>query len=322
MNARRSIGFFLLCGLWITACNLTISSDSSDVATLSQEDLLKAAVLTLEAGDGNGEAVPEVELLATATESPTMEIPAVTPTLVSTTAIPPTATQGAPTVTVSQNTNCRSGPGLVYDLLGALLVGEVASIIGLGQGVDYVIINNPDAVGTCWLWLQFATLSGDTSQLPVMTPPPPPTPTVTPTPAPIVKAWPLLQQGAIGDEVYGLQYLLREHGYVLLVDGNFGPQTKAQVQAFQGAAGLAVDGIVGPLTWNALINGKTIQNGSVGFAVRAAQYLLANKYAFGIAVDGNFGPNTENAVESFQTDNFLLVDGIVGPQTWQALISN
>lgn len=39
------------------------------------------------------------------------------------------------------------------------------------------------------------------------------------------------------------------------IDGRFGPQTAAAVKGVQQAHGLAVDGIVGPQTWNLLLNG-------------------------------------------------------------------
>lgn len=38
------------------------------------------------------------------------------------------------------------------------------------------------------------------------------------------------------------------------------------------------------------------------------------------AVDGLFGPQTKNAVQSFQSAHGLVIDGIVGPNTWSALM--
>lgn len=40
-----------------------------------------------------------------------------------------------------------------------------------------------------------------------------------------------------------------------------------------------------------------------------------------IVVDGDFGPITQSAVELFQRNNHLTVDGIVGPQTWGRLLT-
>jgi hypothetical protein len=36
-------------------------------------------------------------------------------------------------------------------------------------------------------------------------------------------------------------------------------------------------------------------------------------------VDGDFGPKTEEAVEAFQSDQGLYIDGVCGPNTWGAL---
>jgi hypothetical protein len=86
-------------------------------------------------------------------------------------------------VSVSVNTNCRTGPGQAYDLIGMLLVGETANVVARSDSGTYVVIENPDKAGNCWLWLQYATVTGNNSSLPVMTPPPSPTPSPTPTPA-------------------------------------------------------------------------------------------------------------------------------------------
>jgi len=80
-------------------------------------------------------------------------------------------------VMVTLNTNCRVGPGVVYDLLGALLAGEKTEIIALATSGPYVIIDNPNKPGQlCWLWLKYAEITGNTDLLPLMTPPPTPTP--------------------------------------------------------------------------------------------------------------------------------------------------
>lgn len=50
-----------------------------------------------------------------------------------------------------------------------------------------------------------------------------------------------------------LQALLTANGYKTTIDGIFGAQTERQLRAFQGKYAKPVDGIAGPVTWNALL---------------------------------------------------------------------
>jgi len=59
--------------------------------------------------------------------------------------------------------------------------------------------------------------------------------------------------------------------------------------------------------------------GRTGPLARTVQYLL-NANGYPVAVDGDIGPVTTTAIEAFQTDNGLTVDGVVGNQTWPQLI--
>lgn len=70
----------------------------------------------------------------------------------------------------------------------------------------------------------------------------------------------VLRLGSSGQDVITLQYLLNlaaEFNSAIPApaqDGNFGRATQQSVAAFQSAAGLTPDGVVGPLTWQALYN--------------------------------------------------------------------
>ncbi|HME06970.1 MAG TPA: peptidoglycan-binding protein [Bryobacteraceae bacterium] len=136
---------------------------------------------------------------------------------------------------------------------------------------------------------------------------------------------PTIGPGATGEVVRRLERALRrtpDEG--IAVDGIFSAKVETAVKEFQQGAGLVVDGIVGPLTWNALPDGgpmPTLQEGASGDVVRSLQTVLTNGAPgeWGTTpqgIDGYFGPHTRASVEAFQSWGGVPVDGIVGDQTW------
>lgn len=64
---------------------------------------------------------------------------------------------------------------------------------------------------------------------------------------------------------------------------------------------------------------RTLHRGSTGSDVHAVQRLL-NVAGAGLRTDGIFGPATERAVIVYQREHGLAVDGVVGRETWTALL--
>lgn len=148
-------------------------------------NLINTAVAQTLAAAWTQTSEPGIPATATETQPPTVTPIEASPTPVPTETLTPvplvTATAtlppGVPQVTVSVPTNCRTGPGIVYNRVGGLQVGQVAEVVGRHADRDYWVIRNPARPNqTCWLWGNFATVTGDTGALPVMTPPPAPTP--------------------------------------------------------------------------------------------------------------------------------------------------
>lgn len=144
-----------------------------------------------------------------------------------------------------------------------------------------------------------------------------------------ISPWPQVQSGWNGHPIKTLQYLLQAHGHRIAADGVFGPNTDAAVKAFQSSRGLVANGIVDAATWAPLV--VEVKRGSRGAAVKGVQEEfqfrnLSGDPTKGPRVDGIFGPVTVSSVRGFQQALSLdipsvAVDGIVGPLTWQALVS-
>ena len=110
----------------------------------------------------------------------------------------------------------------------------------------------------------------------------------------------------------------------LTVDGLWGPKTKkGAIKALQTelnnqfGKGLSVDGIWGSKTKAACVNVRQGARGNLTRIIQGALYCLGyNPQGF----DGIFGRGCAAAVRAFQTARGLSADGIVGRNTWAALL--
>jgi hypothetical protein len=166
----------LLIAAQACAPSIPATSDPGVINTAVAQTL--AAMHTQTAGipvTGDESPTPTETAIEVASPTPTMTaiLLTITPALSST----PILTPGVVQVYVSVPTNCRMGPSVDYPRVGGLQLDQVANVVGRNPTGDYWIIRNPSrASETCWLWGRYATVVGDTSALPVFTPPPLPTP--------------------------------------------------------------------------------------------------------------------------------------------------
>lgn len=194
MNKKVFFCLTLLTLLLLTGCNFPTGDDSTP--TVDEAAVRTSVAGTLAAQSGEPEPLlptetvgegpqPPTDTLApppTASDTPSWTA-SLTPSETLTPSITPSLTSSVPMVSVSVDTNCRKGPGVSYDKVGVLLVGETAVVVGRDATGNYWLIENPDASGTCWLWGEYASATGNTGSLPVVTPPPSPTATPTATAA-------------------------------------------------------------------------------------------------------------------------------------------
>ena len=165
-----------------------------------------------------------------------------------------------------------------------------------------------------------------------------------------------LRLGSTGESVAVMKTMLNRisQSYpaipkIFPVTRTFDQETQAAVRTFQSVFNLTVDGIVGKATWYKMVylyvglnrlselvslgqqfEGVSFQypgllrQGDRGSDVSVLQYMLALTAEFdpsltSLAVDGIFGARTAQAVRTYQRRKGLLVDGIVGERTWNAL---
>jgi N-acetyl-anhydromuramyl-L-alanine amidase AmpD len=114
-------------------------------------------------------------------------------------------------------------------------------------------------------------------------------------------------------KVRAVQIALNLKGAKISVDGLYGAQTKAAMEAFQRTNEISVTGSFTLATLKKLM--PQLSEGKHGELVKVLQQMV------GTGADRDFGPLTRKAVEKWQKANRLTVDGVVGPVTWTALLS-
>ncbi len=183
-SSKRFPAFFLIFLLSTLAC---VTTPAAATPLPPDMNVLNTTIAGTVVGALTQSAVPGTPFPSeTTTFTFTPEPPTLTATQTMTPTLAFTATPPIPLISVSVATNCRNGPGKVYGYEGVLLIGQVAEILARDPTNNYWYIRNPDSSGDqfCWVWGEYATISGNVSPLPIYTPPPTPTPTFTPTPAP------------------------------------------------------------------------------------------------------------------------------------------
>jgi hypothetical protein len=191
MILKRFFAIFAsICLISLSACNMpggpSVIDGPNQVPTAGiQTQVAGIMASTSAAATALSNAVAGT-LAAMATNTPIFTYtPSLSPTPSLTSTPTFTLTPSVPMVSVSVQTNCRTGPGSIYDILGVLGVGKTAEVVGRSVYNDTWIIKLPSNPAiTCWLWGQYATVTGNTTGLPSFNPPPTPTPKVTNTPAP------------------------------------------------------------------------------------------------------------------------------------------
>lgn len=152
----------------------------------------------------------------------------------------------------------------------------------------------------------------------------------------------LLREGMAGGIVKMVQELIIGMGYSCgpaEADGVFGPATTAAVRNLQADHGLEVDGIVGPMTMHTISEAYAWARPPLpapgpapswpgryllladpmvnGVDVAQWQGQMASR-GWGLDVDGWYGLQSLSIAKTFQAEKHLTVDGVIGPQSWNA----
>lgn len=148
--------------LVLSACNLPSSNATAEMTPQTEQSTTNATAT--------------IELTATRTEVVPIETPTVTATETPLPEPSSTATPEPPMAEVGRESNCRVGPGGIYDLVATYQTGQLLELVAKDLGGGYWFVRNPEKPEEqCYLLANNITINGDTSALPKFTPQPSPT---------------------------------------------------------------------------------------------------------------------------------------------------
>ncbi len=156
MAVKKLLVSFFILALATLACGINVdlgtSPSSSSTPTNQSTNLDQVSTLVAQ----TLQALTQTALAATPADTPTAMV---TPT--------PINTPIPPTLSVSVATNCYAGPSTNYGFVITIHPGTIVTVSGKDTADKYWIIDAPGYPGTiCWLSGQYASVSGDTTDLP------------------------------------------------------------------------------------------------------------------------------------------------------------
>lgn len=180
MKSKRTLVVLaVMFALLLASCGGTEDTQEAIETFVSQTQQI-SELETAAAGGGKGEDSDDSADEADPADSATPEDGDAEPTDTPTMTLTPT--RGVAQVSVSSETNCRTGPAASYGYKTTVKVGDTVEVVGVwADGADYVVVDYGGGA-LCWLWTRYADKKDFSSyDLTSYTTPPTSTPTNTPT---------------------------------------------------------------------------------------------------------------------------------------------
>ncbi len=192
MKKSKRLAIILCCIPWLSSCILPIQPQVNPDEIYTSAAQTIAATMTLGAHLNAIQATAiylETQAFPITTpegvSSPAAQQPEVapqdqaTPTYTLTPQALITPTPSRPMIHSTVNTNCRKGPGSIWDIISGLMVGQSVPVLGRISAATWYLIQDPDdATGSCWVWSKTTVIDGDMNAIPVVESPPTPTPSL------------------------------------------------------------------------------------------------------------------------------------------------